>query len=139
VKLTIEGDRETIKRYAHVKPARGWGVHPCGARCPGDGRKCTLEEGHRGPHVAHGSFKKVVAVWDADTGIDASRASAKKVLRARPSDGVRRAERAGGVLRAVGRRLASMTDSIEEIALIVFFLGMLGFVVEWAIMIVRSR
>ena len=68
MRLTREEHPEAIKRYGHIKRARGWRVRPCAAKCPGTTRTCTRGEGHRGPHVAHGAFRKVVAVWDSDAG-----------------------------------------------------------------------
>ena len=65
MRLTVEHNREAIKRYRDVKLAPTWGTVRCRAKCPGTQRSCTLEVDHRGPHVAHGRFRKVVAVWDA--------------------------------------------------------------------------
>ncbi len=139
MRLTIEEDRETIKRYGHVRPARGLGVHSCSAKCPGGSRACTLERGHRGPHVAHGMFRRVVAVWDERTAVQRSPENVKRSAKTMGPRAIHRAERPSGVLEALGRGIARLTDSIEEIALILFFLGMTGFVIEWVIMIVRSR
>ena len=67
MKLTARDNPETIKRYGHVRKARGWNVRRCARRCPDTPHKCTLHDGHRGPHVAHGLLGRVVAVWDRGT------------------------------------------------------------------------
>jgi hypothetical protein len=64
MKLTIKDNPEAIKRYGHIKPAPLWGSVRCAAKYPGSVRACTLERGHTGVHVAHGRFRRVVAVWD---------------------------------------------------------------------------
>jgi len=64
MRLIREEHREEIKKYEHIKPAPTFGPVRCFARLPGTARTCTLAEGHSGPHVAHGMFKKVMAVWD---------------------------------------------------------------------------
>lgn len=62
MKLTVEQHPESIGRYGHVRPARGGKV--CRQLCPGTTRTCSQPRGHHGPHVAHGLFRMVVAVWD---------------------------------------------------------------------------
>jgi len=68
MRLTVEEHPEAIKRYAHLKPARGFRARSCHAGLSGTGRTCTRETGHRGPHVAHGRFSRLLAVWDSGGG-----------------------------------------------------------------------
>lgn len=62
--LTRERDPQLIEQYSHIRPAPTWGPLRCFDRCPGSKRTCTLAKDHSGPHVSHGLFKKVMAVWD---------------------------------------------------------------------------
>lgn len=137
MKLTIESDRETLKRYGHIKPARGWGVHRCSARCPGSSRRCSLERGHRGPHVAHGMFGKVVAVWDPDTAVHPSVDRLRTTLKSTSGSALRHGTEVGP-LQALRRRLASLTDSLGEIGLAVVFLAMVGGFLYWLILFFRA-
>ncbi len=135
MRLTVEEDRETIKRYRHIRPARGLGVQHCGARCPGTVRTCTLREGHRGPHVAHGTLGKVVAVWD--TGMEVRRAGGpgRVTTGSRVRDTVEASKPTGG-LQHLWARLVRLNLSVEELALLVLFLALVGFVIHWMSMIV---
>jgi hypothetical protein len=134
MRLTVEEHREAIKRYGHIKPARGWKDTSCSSRCPGTARTCSRIRGHSGPHVAHGLFQKVVAVWDPD-GTPRS-----------PGTVVRRASeeraRMGGRPRRPFTILAALRDgvirtisSMEEILFLVFFLAFLGFAIHWLLLI----
>jgi hypothetical protein len=137
VKLTIERDPEAIKRYGYLKPARAWGGQRCSARCPGTARTCTLEKGHRGPHVAHGMFKKVVAVWDPDTEVHASVGRLRTTLETTAGSGIRHGDEVGA-LEMLRGRLGRLTDSLGEIALAVFFLAMVGGFIYWLILFFRA-
>jgi hypothetical protein len=66
MKLLRKENPEEIKQFEHIKPAPVWGPVRCFAPLAGTPRTCTLADGHSGPHVAHGMFKKVVAVWDSE-------------------------------------------------------------------------
>jgi hypothetical protein len=116
VRLTVEEDREAIKRYGHVRPGRARGDGRCAARCPGTARTCTLDKGHRGLHVAHGTFNKVVAVWDAGTEL-------------RRPDG--RQGESPWALRPFWRRVGGAWSSLGDLALLVMLLGFLAFAVDW--------
>lgn len=124
MKLTIEDHRETIKGYGHVKPAPMWGAVRCATRCPGAvSRICTLAVDHSGPHVAHGRFKKVVAVWDGGA-----------VVPSRSRD-----EGPVSVFEALRGRLLGIMPSMEEGLLLILFLGMVGFVVDWTLRLLGLR
>lgn len=131
MKLTVEHDRETLKRYRHTRPARGWGVRRCGARCPGSARTCTLEAGHRGPHISHGLFGKVVAVWDSEgMGVTASVARLRTTL-ATGTGGRLRKKSTEGTAAAIWHRVAGAMDSLPEIAFLTFLAVFLGAVAYW--------
>lgn len=130
MKLTIEKDGERLKRYAHVKPTRGWTAVVCGTACPGTERTCTREREHGGPHVAHGRFGKVLAVWygGGDRGAPVERLKASIQSRAQ------RDLRSGGlvgILEELGRRVARVAEAVGEAAILILFLAMLGFAVYW--------
>ena len=128
MRLTVEKDRETIQRYGHIRPASAWGGRVCAARCPGTARTCTLEVGHRGPHVAHGLFRKVVAVWDKGSGV----APAKSRTPAGP-----RAPKevwTGSLVGAVGAfwsQVVRLKPAIGDVALLILFLGFVAFAIDW--------
>lgn len=133
MRITLEEDPEAIKRYDHVKPARGWGVRLCSAVCSGTPHRCTLAKSHRGPHVAHGRFGKVVAVWHAGVEVQGSRANTRRALEGL-AGGSLRGEGRGGFLGALWDRVVR-ASSVEEIALFVLFLAMVGFAIDWLLMI----
>lgn len=64
--ITKKDNPAEIENYAHIKPAPVWGPLRCFERYLGKRYSCTLSKGHSGPHVAHGFFNKVSAVWDRD-------------------------------------------------------------------------
>ena len=140
MRLTAEEHPEAIKRYAHVRPARSWRARPCGSRCDGTPLSCTRERGHRGPHVAHGRFRRVVAVWDATASTavpeQPRRSPAPTPARqrgTRPPVGL--PDRSGGWLRALRSRLSRALSSAEEIVFLIFFLAFVGFAVQWLLLI----
>jgi hypothetical protein len=135
VRLTIEQDPQSIKRYGHLKPARGLGVRACSARCPGSTRACTLEAGHRGPHVAHGVLGKVLAVWDGAPEPARSDVKVRRAVRSMARRGAHDVKPVGG-LGALWTRLVSLNLSVEEMALLVLFVAMVGFVVHWVSLII---
>jgi hypothetical protein len=133
MRLTLETDPESVKRYRHVKPARGFGVRTCGVKLTGTARACTRARHHRGPHVAHGSLGKVLAVWDADT-------AAVSRPRARPTAGgareLREAEEPAGPLDLLRKVFARIDLSVEAVAFIILFIALVAFVIDWLLMIV---
>ena len=138
MKLTVEENREAIRRYGHIKPAPILGAVRCSARCQGTRRTCTLERSHRGPHVAHGMFRRVVAVWDAGIKVQKSERKAKRAGRAIARTGFRD----GGLisaLGALGRRVVRRAPSLEEGLLLIFFRAMVGFAIDWALRIIGWR
>jgi hypothetical protein len=130
MKLTVEDNRETIKRYAHLKPAPAWGSNRCGAACPGSPRTCTLEGGHRGPHVAHGLFRRVVAVWDSGARTRTSDDRSKGLVRA-----ASRNDAAQGGLVAALRTFRAVVPSMETGIYLFFFLIMVGFGLYFVLLI----
>jgi len=63
--LTRNENPEEIKKYSHIKPAP-LSIPHCFEPFPLPGTRmtCSLEPFHTGPHIAHGLFKKVYAVWE---------------------------------------------------------------------------
>lgn len=163
MRLTAAEHPVSIERYRQVKPARGPLARRCARRCPGTEDTCTLQKGHRGPHVAHGSFGKVLAVWDPGAVAGpaegarrevaprqvASRQGARRdvadprhVARRRPSPGARGGRPLGlrtgspvGLVEAFRRRIACALGSLEDIVFLVFFLAFVGFAVHWFLLI----
>jgi hypothetical protein len=139
MKLTIEENRETIKRYGHIKPASRWGTVRCSSRCPGSSRTCTLEKDHRGPHVAHGRFNRVVAVWGE--GVKVRKPEGK----ARRDVGVTAGNvfRGGWVPTALAvfrnRFVRRLPSSVEEGFLLILAVAMVGFALDWALRILGLR
>ena len=136
MKLTIEEHPERIKRFGHIKPGPRFGSVQCFAQCPGSVRTCTLKKGHGGPHVAHGRFRRVVAVWDG--GIVKARKAEVKVRRAVrpiPSGGTR--DR--GLVATLGAfrdRIMRRMPSLEEALLLILGISMAGFAIDWALRII---
>jgi hypothetical protein len=141
MRLTVEENPETIKRYAHVRPAPAWAGPRCALTCPGTSRGCTLKKGHTGPHVAHGAFKRVVAVWGGGAKIRKSREKIQRPEGHRvPGD----SWNAGPLnvlhlMRWVGYRLLRKAPSVEEAFLLVLALAMAGFAIDWALRILGWR
>jgi len=137
MKLTIENNRERIKRYGHIKPAPSWGSVRCLAQCQGPVRSCTREKGHPGPHVSHGRFNRVLAVWEER--------SKTHSLQKRPEKAVDPATRKGlqgrgffaGVKTFFGHFIRRAP--IEEVFLLILALSMAGFAVDWALRILGLR
>lgn len=138
MKLTVEENPETIKRYGHLRPAPRWGVDRCSALCPGTSRTCTLEAGHRGHHVAHGLFRRVVAVWDSGGQAQKAHRRAKRTGAA-----VRRISNPGGglaaAIRAFWGRLRRRPPSLEGAFLFVLAVSMVVFALDWALRILGLR
>jgi len=132
VRLTVEEDRETIKRYGHIKPGRAWGRGLCSARCPGTTRTCTLEKRHRGPHVAH-RFKKVVAVWD--TGAEVLRSEGTRTAVAPRARGEVWTGAVEGVLDVLKSRVLGLTSSMGDVAMLLLLVGFVVFAIKWFLLI----
>jgi hypothetical protein len=137
MKLTVQKNREAIRRYGHIKPASRLAASRCSAHCPGTKRTCTLERGHRGPHVSHGLFRKVVAVWDAGT---RTHEPEQKVKRAVTSVSRDASWDQGPVasLATFVRRIVRRAPPMEETLFIVFFVAMVGFFIDWALRIIAG-
>lgn len=132
MKLTVEENRETIKRYGHIRPAPRWGSVRCFARCPGSSRTCTLEVDHNGPHVAHGIFRQVVAVWDANRKVRRSEAERQTVVGPTAPKGLKR-EPSVAAVDGFWRRVVRKAPSLEQGFLLVLFVAMVGFVIDWTL------
>ena len=141
MRLTAKDHPESIRRFAHIRPVRGGAV--CGARWTATEHACTREARHRGPHVAHGRLRRVMAVWD--TGREATGSllpvpSADSSPRAPVGRGRPVGLKAGGergTLRGLGRTLLRMIVDIEELALLLMFLAFVYFALDWLKIILR--
>jgi len=152
VRLTVEEHPQAIKRYAHLKRARRFGMRVCYAACPSSGRTCSRESGHRGPHASHGWFSQLLAVWDCAS-----------EHRARPSAPRRRAEvrrgkaTTGARHRELGRQrptglknrdapslpgrvlhaLLRFLKSPDEVAFVFLFVVFIYWGIQWMVMILQ--
>jgi hypothetical protein len=123
MRLTVEDNPETIRRYAHLRPVRS---RACSAQCPGSRRTCTRGAGHRGPHASHGRLGRVVAVWADDATADVPRKVPATGRRARGR--VRRARRPiglrdpapTGLLAGLRNVVTTVASSMEELVWLVF-------------------
>ena len=149
MKLTVEENSETIKRYAHIEPAPRVGGTRCGVRCPGAPRRCTRQEGHRGPHVSHGWFGGVLAVWDGK-GVasrpaerESEDAPSRLPARKRPAVPTQPlapprawdASTASSLVRVLWKQAVRTVPPPEEAFLFVFFLGMVAAAIHWVILL----
>ena len=135
MKLTHDKNRERIKRYSHVKPAPRGSVR-CFAQCPGTLHTCTLKKGHSGPHVSHGRFKRVVAVWEGRVNVPKSPKRARTAV----APTTRKDLQSRGLvpaLKAFWGRVSRRTPSLEEVFLLVLALSMAGFAIDWALRILQ--
>ena len=133
VRLRVEEHARAIRRYRHVKPARG-GSAKCSLRCPGTSHTCTLAKGHRGPHVAHGSFRKVVAVWDSGARAEPAARTVHRGSGAKAPIGLR-SRRPAGLLEVFRALLARAVSSGEELVLAICFLAFVWFAIDWILLI----
>ncbi len=134
MRLTAREHPAAVKRYAHVSPAPPW-TRRCGRTCPGTSHGCTLGRGHRGPHVAHGSRRRVLAVWDVADGAVPSAPREGRATARRPI-GLR--ERTPADLLTTVRRVGlTVASRWEEVALGTFFLAFTWFAIEWLRLIFR--
>jgi hypothetical protein len=138
MKLTIEENREAMRRYAHIKRAPRWGSIQCSARCPGTVRTCTLKRGHAGLHVTHGMFGSVLAVWDKGTAVAVSRERLRSSTRTVPRRGRGRGDPAQAPKKPWDRLIPS-PHTIEAAFLLILVLAMIGFAIDWALRILGAR
>lgn len=134
MKLTLKENPDAIRRYAHVKPAPVMGARVCSVQCPGTNHACTLAVGHSGVHVAHGRFRKVVAVWDRHAQVQEPKQITKK---GQEAAAVRKAKKESlpARIRGIWGRLVPSSHLIEAVVLVVFFLGMVAWAIDLAIRI----
>lgn len=137
MRLTAKDDPETIKRFAHIKPASGRRAKLCEAICPATPHKCTLASGHRGPHVAHGLLRKVHAVWDAGTALRPSTDALQRSLDARPSRGASERE-PSSLMTAIWSRAVRALSNVEEVVFIILFIAFVFFGIDWFLRIARG-
>ena len=134
MKLTRKENPDAIRRYAHVKPAPVMGARVCSAQCPGTHHTCTLARGHTGVHVAHGRFRKVVAVWDRHAQVR----EPKRITKAGQEEvALRKAKKESlpSRIKRIWGRLVPSSHIIEAVVLVVFFLGMVAWAIDLAIRI----
>lgn len=148
MRLTREENREALKRYRHLKPARRR-AERCGRRLEQSKRTCTLAKGHRGPHAAHGLFGRVLAVWgsgDGSAGPPGGGRSSTRAGRGSTGPGRRVAPRRpvglrsrdpGGVLDRVKSAVVWIGVHAEEVLLLAFFAAFVWFAIDWLLIIFR--
>ncbi|MDH3208459.1 MAG: hypothetical protein OEO79_17800 [Gemmatimonadota bacterium] len=136
MRLTAKDHPEGIKRYAHVRPSRGWKATACSSRWPGTSYLCTREKGHRGPHAAHGWFRKVLAVWEPEAGGESSSGAAGMPAAVKSGRGPPARRPIGlrsrspvGLLERLRSILVRGVSSLEEIVFLVFFLAFVAFAI----------
>ncbi len=137
MKLILKENPDAIRRYAHIKPAPLLGARACGSPCPGTRYTCTLAKGHSGVHVAHGRFRKVVAVWDRHAQIQ----EPKRITKAgQEAAALKKAKKESlpARIKGIWGRLVPSSHLIEAVVLVVFFLGMVAWAVDIAIQIFRG-
>lgn len=152
MRLTLEEHPEAIKRYAHLKRARGLRARTCYAALADSPRTCTRESGHRGPHAAHGRFARLLAVWDSGTRSGAAPSAPRRRAetgRAKTRSGPR--NQAVGERRPMGiksrdttslpgralRGLLHFLKSPDEVAFVFLFLVFVYWGIQWMMMILR--
>lgn len=134
MRLIIEEDPEKLQRYAHVRPAQVPAARRCGAALSGTTRRCSLERGHSGPHVAHGRLRRVVAAWDSSAVAEASGEALANRARARRHGGLP-SRRSAGFLETLWERALRVLSSPEELFLLVLFVAFTVFAVNWLLLI----
>ena len=138
MRLTIEENRQALKRYGHVKPAPQKGPTRCTALCPGTVRTCTLRRGHSGPHVAHGMFNRVLAVWDKGMKTPENMELVPKP-RAAVAGGRAGPGRFVATIRAIRKKIVLKEHYIEAGLFLAFALAMVGFAIDWALRIMGLK
>ena len=132
--LTRKRDGARIDRFAHLERAGRVGRR-CGAEEPEAVRTCTRPRDHRGPHAAHGTFGRVLAVWEPDARELRPSSEALSNRAAARGDRMARGGDAPGLLARLSARAARIVSSPEELAMVVLFLGLVawGVSVAWRI------
>jgi len=134
MKLTIEQNKERLKRFSHIRPAPIWQSIRCEVKCPGTRRECSRERNHKGLHAAHNLFGKVLAVWDEG-------GKTPVQVRRRPAATVQKTPVAvkEGKDRSLAIKILAVAlkkiSSIEEAFLLLLALAMAGFAIDWALRI----
>ena len=136
MRLTVEEHSESLKRFRHINPARGWNTRACAAACPGSTRTCTREKGHSGLHAARGLLGKVLSVWDLGdhAGRPSRKVKADAGLPARIRRGPKRpiglrSRSPTGPVEALRNIISRAVSSMEELVWLVFFLAFVGFAI----------
>lgn len=135
MRLTAETNPAGLKRYRHVRPARVPKDSLCAASCGDTRHSCDLAKGHSGPHVAHGLWRNVVAVWTTDAVAQDTASELRRPPRANSPVGLR-AGRPTGVAEALWERVVRTISSLDELFFLVLFLAFVGFVIYWGLLIV---
>ena len=130
MKLTVDEHPKAVARYAHIPRARRWSSIHCRRVCPGTRYTCTREAGHRGPHVAHGFFRRIRAVWEPSSAAAPSPRSAKRRSRPKVPIGLRGAG-SDGLFRGLRGFVGRVFSSGEELALFAFFIAFVWFAIDW--------
>jgi len=134
MKLTIEQNKERLRRFSHIRPAPVWQSIRCEVKCPGTRRECSRERNHKGLHAAHNLFGKVLAVWD-----EGGKAPVQARRQATPT--IQKAPRSvkGSDARPLVRKVLGLAfrriPSIEEAFLLLLAMAMAGFAIDWALRI----
>ena len=139
MRLTLEKNPDAIRRYRHLTPGRAWWTRRCRAHCPGTSRSCTREREHRGPHITHGWFGRILAVWDEDVGRTIPRSPVRAPRKA-PARGSRiglKIRRPDGLLPAAFRRLRSFIAGPEELIFLVLFVAFVAFAIQVVVSILQ--
>ena len=136
MRLTAKDHPEAIKRYGDIPRSRGWTATECATRWPGTSHVCTREKGHRGPHAAHGWFRRVLAVWEADAREKSPGGPARVPAEVRSRKGSLARRPIGlpsrspvGLIEGLRSFLKRGASSLEEIAFLIFFLAFVGFAI----------
>ena len=137
MRITAKEHGEAARRFRHLRPARSWRAR-CGAACTGTAHRCTRERGHRGPHVAHAAFGRVVAVWEpAPGGVREGALESRRETRPGPRRPRRpsRRNRVPGWGAFLRYWLTRPFHEPELFVLLILFLAFVGFSIHWIVLI----
>lgn len=136
--LTRRDHGSRLERFHDIRPARRRGAR-CGSPEPGSARSCTRPRDHRGPHAAHGVFRRVLAIWDSTPGERRPSEEARAHQAASREARALREETEGRslVVRSAGRVLRTLA-SPEELAMVILFLGLVAWGLSVAFGIVAA-
>lgn len=87
--------------------------------------------------MAHGSFRKVVAVWDSGTRAQPAARTVHRGSGAKAPIGLR-SRRPAGLVEALRALVARAVSSGEEIVLAICFLAFVWFAIEWVLLILGA-